>query len=541
MTKPQPSRLSWKTAHRKNRTTSSSVESKHNNACQQLNPYKPSSTLRGSQNSIQDGNFERNPRRERRLSLSANSRGDSNKVVENSFDDDDCLDDDLDNILSNIEGDSDEDKLPVAAAMPTDTEDVATGSNNLQQSSCEHEDAMANKKKQRPLMLKVKPVNFENSDTIYNARINGVHDSEPLHQIAIDMSTVDDSTNPFWCNQNSSEVDNPINDLPRKRPDTTVDPHPIRRKSIVDEIMDDGLFSQTGPIEKPASPHHNNTKKLEPIECMPQIVLSNNTNGSTNVHNNVTNIFGEINHHNQADDTISTVTDQTDTPFIYTYKKSTLDDDSVSQITSSLAPSLGSSVLKNISQETREGTAATNRFKTATWMGSGVNRTKPTRHGAVAAGTFGRDRKNRRLRGHINSTCSSSDAANSRYEERKSSLDEFSNAINSFEMQMPQSRVIQEFDLCTIDSEKSGVSRRRSNNDSNSYVSTLGNGGVSVAGQSTTNGSVSRGSSSKSGGLVAMLAKKAERFFLPASLKVCGNYNWIYLFECSYGHCSTII
>lgn len=538
---PQPRRLSWKTAHRKNRASTTTSEP-NTTYIQQLNPYKPSSSLRGSanaanNNSIQDGNFERNvmTRRERRLSTSG--LGDSN-IKNSSFDDLSLgMDDDLDNILSGIEDEGGaEAAKPTRAPLNLPTEiDVE---NDLQITTSDAPETSARSAKSK---IQIQTVDFGSSNvethaTDVSRRKGPLHLSESLALHEKPDPKLYKAGNSFIPESKDKTSDN-TEAIKRTSAATHAhQDHPLI-KSFLDELIEESMDPQTDVIsdskstviassalleqcKEPPQAFRDKSSKLDPIESIPKTVIPDRPIDPGMPKNDATNIFGEVNHHNKADDTISTVTDQTDSPYIFTYKRSN-DDDSVSQITSSIAPSLVSSVLKNIPRE--RGLSATNRFKNPTWIGSG-NRT--TKRGAVVAGTFGRDRNRYATRGNaIRSGVSSSSSygtADSPHQEGNSNLDEIAYAINGSGLQRPR-RALQDFDLHTIDSEKSGVSRRRSNYDSQSNVSALGNGGVSTAGHSVENGSISKASSSRSGGLVsgfAMLARRAERFFLPMSPKV---------------------
>mmetsp|Transcript_475 Transcript_475/g.944 ORF Transcript_475/g.944 Transcript_475/m.944 type:complete len:1172 (-) Transcript_475:117-3632(-) len=96
----------------------------------------------------------------------------------------------------------------------------------------------------------------------------------------------------------------------------------------------------------------------------------------SNQNNNPKKVLGSEIHNNTEDETLSTVTDPNEAPFIYTYKKNSgLDDDSVSQITSSLAGnSLGSARLQNVptnfgSQQSHTGR---NNRSGLSWMNNGT-------------------------------------------------------------------------------------------------------------------------------------------------------------------------
>lgn len=284
------------------------------------------------------------------------------------------------------------------------------------------------------------------------------------------------------------------------------------------------------------------------------------------------NILGEVHrHHNQEDDSMSTVTDITESPFIYTYKTAR-DDDSVSQITSSVAAStMGSSYLQNVHTTTSE-CLLRNRIGGSnglSWMGGAApgNRMNRRKGGAVVQGAFGRDRTGgyNNMRGissgsgasgytgysntHINSKCdiSSKDSSNESggdgSREGVSSLDEIAYALNA-ECKSGRQRARRtggvnytgsNDDLSTIISEQAGTRNRQISTleyDAKSNISGLGMGGVSCGGQSiagtnTLSGTSRTSSSLGSRGLIQgllMLAWKAqhhaERFFFPTSPKV---------------------
>jgi hypothetical protein len=465
------------------------------------------------------------------------------------------MDDDLDNILSGIEAEGDDVAAKKAPRMPLNPPAEIDVENDVQITASAAQETCDQSAKSK---LQIRAVDFGSSNVETHAA--DVSQSKgPLHQSESRAlpeeveSLLRKAGNSYIPKSNDKAkppaASNLVSSATAKMPDNSAtvrttsvtshahQDHPLI-KSFLDELIEESLDLPTDvmsvskskvivssasiPQCKESSPAlQYKSSKLDPIECIPKTVISDKSIGPSMHENDATNIFGEVNHHhNQADDTISTVTDQTDSPYIFTYKRQN-DDDSVSQITSSIAPSLASSVLKNIPQG--RGLSANNRFKNPTWIGSG---NRITKRGAVVAGTFGRDRNRYAARGNsMNSGMSNSSSQGTTKmlnQEGNSNLDEIAYAINGSGPQRPR-RAIKDFDLCTIDSEKSGVSRRRSNYDSQSNVSALGNGGVSTAGLSVTNGSISKASSSRSGALVsgfAMLARKAERFFLPMSPKV---------------------
>ena len=566
-------RLSWKSAHRKNRPSSDPkpTASTTYHIQQELNPYKPSSSLRGSQQqqhnnnaSIQEGNYERNASRQRRLSDSLHDCAASVGEEE-----------DLDLILSGIELDDGSKKSPQRVSL----KDVALPAVDIEVKDLQ----MTNRDRDRPTnpngrVHAIRNVDFGNNSAIVgeDARIKerlGVGLSSSRESSTMDTSyeqdilqsrvgaDEDQSSDALLGKHTSSTSTTKHQQQQDMTISFTEEPLEQSTKCFVDEIMQDSPIMSSSilsedafkskPIhevvtcpssilqckEPPETSFHNrqnDNNKLDPIESIrhdKSTDFRNNTSIDSHKNKKASNIFGVIHHHhNQADDTISTVTDQTDSPYIFTYKRSNNDDDSVSQITSSVAPSLVS--LKNIPESSRgEGLlkstgAITNRFQSSSWI------SRTTKRGVVTPGTFGRD-KNRKNAGAILSSgrsIGSNGTTESPYQESNSNLDEIAYAINGLGRQHPQKRPslprnrVQEFDLCTIDSEKSGVSRRRSAQDSQSYTSTLGNGAASCAGYSLTNGSASKASSSRSGGLLhgfALLARRAERFFLPTSPKVC--------------------
>jgi hypothetical protein len=182
---------------------------------------------------------------------------------------------------------------------------------------------------------------------------------------------------------------------------------------------------------------------------------------------------------------------------------------------------MGSSYLKNIPL------GSGRRTNGPSWMGGAAGRRmNPRKRGAVVAGSFGRDRT--RQGGSVGNSDGTADVS---YENGRSNLDEIAYALNADSgTYRPRRAGKQDFsDLCTIDSEKSGVSRRRSHEycDGKSNISALGMGGASCGGHSVASASGLSKSSSSSRGLIVglrALARKAqhsaERFFFPTSPKV---------------------
>ena len=569
-------RLSWKAAHRKNRPSSDTRPTAFH-IQQEINPYKPFSSLRGSQQqnnnnaSIQEGNYERNASRPRRLS-------DSLRDYTASVDEDD----DLDLILSGIELDDRSTKSPQQVSSENVVPPIDIEVNDLQVTKRDR--GRSNNLNGRVRAIR-NNVDFGDSsagaDRVanINERKNALTDSShelstgetSTGQDVLQSGLVVDEDNKTWLSpdlQLGNHTRPKSISIQHEEHGVTIPPtdEPLEQstKSFVDEIMQDSpiisssLLSsddtfKSKPIhemitcpssipqckETPLYDRQDDNDMLDPIESISTARHEKNIDTKSNNRlidfhkkKKTSNIFGVIHHdHNQADDTISTVTDHTDSPYIFTYKRPNNDDDSVSQITSSVAPSLVS--LKNIPENERRGLhaiteATANRFQSKPWM------SRTTKRGVVTPGTFGRD-KNRKNAGLLPSSgrsIGSNGTAESPYQESNSNLDEIAYAINGSGRQHPQKKHFnprnrsQEFDLCTIDSEKSGVSRRRSAQDSQSYTSIMGNSAVSCAGYSLTNGSASKASSSRSEGLLhgfALLARRAERFFLPTSPKVCSS------------------
>ncbi|KAL3805043.1 hypothetical protein HJC23_003271 [Cyclotella cryptica] len=597
-----PRRLSWKTAsQRRNRPGScpSSVTTHgiNNTFLQQLNPYKALRSSAGAActASIQDDNYERNVCITR-LRLSGNHDAKSNL---DSFDDDSLgADDDLENIISGIEGI----RETVPALNPPATIDMTvTNDAHLilapeSGDDAGHDHAQhsgdGRSRRKRPL---VGPVDFGNSHVL--ERDGRPHES-PKCDLDIDRTTLDES------DISGEEDETPFRDGDAKPKHNSM--LEAGRGSLGTPGFDDcarrtsnkspsaGIATTASSLDCPA--HSKNTKEgsveqslgemaehdsqeqskshkiidtssattpprtkshcieskttnhipLEPLSSsfLPLTVIrreDKEPNGvypfteKTHYHqhhhqqqHDATNMIGVTNHHpNQADDTISTVTEQTDSPFIFTYKKS-CDDDSVSQITSSIvAGSVGSSFFKNIPLGSGKlGSNKSGGTKGPSWT-MGGRRMTTRKRGAVVAGTFGRDRT--RQGGSVGNSDGTADGS---LENGRSNLDEIAYALNAGPGTYRSRRVgKQDFgDLCTIDSEKSGVSRRRSHDhfDGKSNISALGMGGASCGGHSVASASgLSKSSSSGSRGLMEgfkMLARKAQhnagRFFFPTSPKV---------------------
>ena len=239
----------------------------------------------------------------------------------------------------------------------------------------------------------------------------------------------------------------------------------------------------------------------------------------------------------QEDETLSTVTDPTESPFIFTYKK---DDDEVSQITSSLAGTLDHSHLQNVSNNVRSNSVQNRNG--ITWMsgtaaGSRLAYRKP-------AGLYGRDRGRKSAK--LSKATSSGSVGSTSFDgvgdgAGNSALDEIAYALNTDTMgrnqrarrpqgRGPSSALLEEGhsdDLSTIESQSTGYISKPYSIDVKSNVSGLGMGGVSCS--DTVGGTTINSESSTNTfaalylGLSSFLFKAqhhAGRFFFPTSAEV---------------------
>lgn len=237
------------------------------------------------------------------------------------------------------------------------------------------------------------------------------------------------------------------------------------------------------------------------------------------------------------DETMSTVTDPTESPFIYTYKK---DDDDVSQITSSLAGhSMGSAHLQNVSNNFGSGSAQNRNG--ITWMSGTALGNMPYRK---PAGLYGRERGRKSAK--IPKAASNGSVGSTSYDGivgeggGNSALDEIAYALNADTMgrnqraRRPQGRGLlddgRNDDLSTIESQLStstGYISKPYSIDVKSNVSKLGMGGISC---SDTVGGTTVASDSSTNTFAAMYIglssfffkaqHHAGRFFFPTSAAV---------------------
>jgi hypothetical protein len=164
-------------------------------------------------------------------------------------------------------------------------------------------------------------------------------------------------------------------------------------------------------------------------------IASNKTNALSSRFTQSHMLKGDIVHPKTEDETLSTVTDPTESPFIYTYRKSN-DDDSLSQITSSLAgKSIGPSyLLQNIPLST----TMRKNVSGLSWMTCNDGR----KGGMIIPGPYGRSRDRRSAKaasggsgfgrwnnkGNYNGSGS---VGSDSYDDGKKNLDEIAYALNA--------------------------------------------------------------------------------------------------------------
>lgn len=288
------------------------------------------------------------------------------------------------------------------------------------------------------------------------------------------------------------------------------------------------------------------------IKCATRSMVS-----SKNVSERNSSLPSKITGNREAD-TLSTFTEPTESPVIYTYKKSN-DDDSVSQITSSLAGSsagrnFGTSHLQNVPTHFGARSSNSSRINDISWMDNGagvggvMNRSRMINRkgGMVIPGPYGRDRGRRSSKISLNasgdggrnsrggSNSGSGDAGSASSDKGHSDLDEIAYALNADcngrnqrkrrpppvrnnTMHFPGNTREMSEDLSTVESSKDGHEYVETNAKS-ANVSRLGMSGVSCGAQSVSE--TTAVSDSSSIGLFQSLAWKAKRFLFPTSLAV---------------------
>lgn len=264
---------------------------------------------------------------------------------------------------------------------------------------------------------------------------------------------------------------------------------------------------------------------------------ANETNESVSFANSTKSPPASAVRQASIDETMSTVTDPTESPFIYTYKK---DDDDVSQITSSLAGhSMGSAHLQNVSNNF--GSDSARNRNGITWMSGTALGNMPYRK---PAGLYGRERGRKSAK--LPKATSNGSVGSTSYDGivgeggGNSALDEIAYALNADTMgrnqrsRRPQGRGLldegRNDDLSTIESQLStstGYISKPYSIDVKSNVSKLGMGGIScsdtVGGTTVTSESSTNTYAAMYIGLSNFFFKAqhhAGRFFFPTSAAV---------------------
>ena len=235
------------------------------------------------------------------------------------------------------------------------------------------------------------------------------------------------------------------------------------------------------------------------------------------------------------DETLSTVTDPTESPFIYTYKKQNSDEDSLSQITSSLAGnSLVSHKLQSVPNSDITGPKSV-RNRGLSWMndsGGGPHRTQNRKSGLTMTGAYGRDRGRKSSSGRSSNSSGNGSLVD---DLGKTNVDEIAYSLNAENAtsrvpraRRPPRRKIRQ----TGNAHTDGVSTMdQSNaasayidlNGGNSLISRLGMGGISAAPDVRSVSEVSESSNSTLGlgQSISLLLWKAQhhatRFLFPTS------------------------
>lgn len=299
---------------------------------------------------------------------------------------------------------------------------------------------------------------------------------------------------------------------------------------------------QTANAEDPA---HKKSHDAAPQSFLASKNNSECTPASHSKFTTQNHVDGVIVHNETEVENLSTVTDPTEAPFICTYKKSH-DDDTISQITSSLA---GSSASSYLLQNVPNSSSMRNQNAGLSWMKS--NNDGHRTGGMVIAGLYGRDRNRKspklksssrrsgysRWNNKGSSNSGSGSAGSDSYDGERNNLDEIEYALNadcssrrnqrSMVTRRPLSRIGSASggdDLSTVVSKNS----RESIQGDHQTVSRLGMGGVSCAAQSVyseqsvyTDATSDSTRSLSSFQRLALLCWKAQhyvgRFFFPTS------------------------
>mmetsp|Transcript_31464 Transcript_31464/g.75167 ORF Transcript_31464/g.75167 Transcript_31464/m.75167 type:complete len:1022 (-) Transcript_31464:63-3128(-) len=235
------------------------------------------------------------------------------------------------------------------------------------------------------------------------------------------------------------------------------------------------------------------------------------------------------------DETLSTVTDPTESPFIYTYKKQNSDEDSLSQITSSLAGnSLISHKLQSVPNSDTSGPKSV-RNRGLSWMndsGGGPHRTQNRKSGLTMTGAYGRARGRRSSSGRSSNSSGNGSLVD---DLGKTDVDEIAYSLNAENAtsraprpRRPPRREIRRASnthadgVSTMD-QSNAASAYIDVNGGNSLISRLGMGGISAAPDVRSVSEVSESSNSTLGlgQSISLLLWKAQhhatRFLFPPS------------------------
>mmetsp|Transcript_38953 Transcript_38953/g.71401 ORF Transcript_38953/g.71401 Transcript_38953/m.71401 type:complete len:1095 (+) Transcript_38953:195-3479(+) len=614
-----PRRTSWKTSSQ--RRSRSGAKGNNNivginniavsQYAKQLNPYKLSSSLRGSHHD----------------SLTRGVSDDILGIVDDDLDLGDDEDDDLglDNILSSLVGINDNKgdiQAPSSGGANKKSDDLGVNDFSMIEPSAPSSvvgDVIDEKKEMfvmPPNRPHISQVNFGN-EIAHRRETPPIQNTSNLDEGNVSPVSEEDNDT-LWSDGDATKAHNmmvqngqgPAFSSGGFEDTTRLESMPMtgpsfqtgarRGSSLVDSIIDDiemrdndaslqssgqepnspltitnGAASLTPPRGRFSSNRHAQSRTLKPDPTANQprdAPQSSKKFSDRNIPPSKVTTTQKLNcemHYNREDETLSTVTDPTESPVIYTYKKPS-DDDSVSQITSSLAgnsrSSFGSSHLQNI--PTNFGSSSRNRSgaNSLSWMGNGAggggggggisrSRMINRKGGMVIPGPYGRDR------GRISSKFSSNppgggrislgsshsgsgSAGSASLDGGQSNLDEIAYALNADCTRgrnqrtrrpppvresapfLGNSREIAD-DLSTVESGRAVHDYIDTNAKSN--VSRLGMGGVSCGAQSVSEATaVSEQSTSSTLGStlglfqsLAMFAWKAQhhagRFFFPTS------------------------
>lgn len=612
---PASRRHSWKTPSHWHNRGNKAVEIDNiavSQYAKQLNPYKPASNLRGSGQG-HSGSITRRP-----------SASDDDLGIDSVDEGLDLGDDDesmcLENILSSIAGIDDNEE--VNNSNPPASGGANDESTNLEETNKDGNADNAEELFQDVLDIHCPPPHNNREDCgngiAHRIETPPIQDTHAVDNV-VDISPVsEEDSNTLWTDGDATKEHKIMMAQTGEGPAfasggfddnvSRLESMPISGpsfqngskggSSLVDSIIDDLEISDNNNKMVPNIPsvvqERNNsaglkpprgrfstnrhaqlrsqTKQTDSFADKPPYAPENSSVSGESRENKVTTkqkVLGagaEI-HQHQEDETLSAVTDPTESPFIYTYKKSG-DDDSVSQITSSLAGhGSGTTHLQNVPMNTGSHIGPNTRNRSGlSWMSNGStggggiagSRMMQRKGGMVIQGPYGRDRGRKTPKvvssggGGRNSRSSSRSGScgsgSASYDGGKNNLDEIAFALNADCMPGKNQRARQrpsttgrggaQFrgnsrgsheDLSTIASMESndGKSTTYINANVASNVSRLGMGGVSCGAQSVAETNAVSETTTSSLGMfqsISMFAWKAQhhasRFFFPTSPKV---------------------